>query len=93
MGERFFKHPCETWDEKKCHRLSRRIAKDGLGTKYSFRGYIGGFGSYGTREYNGGCTREGEWYDGEIFPLPELPDGYEIVVVPTWGYRIQKKGG
>lgn len=32
----------------------------------------------------------GASYNGEIRPLPVLAEGYEIIVVPTWGWRIRK---
>ena len=48
--------------------MANRTAKDGLGTPYPFRGYIGM--NFGEVHYNGGCIREGKWYKGEFFPLP-----------------------
>ena len=40
--------------------------------------------------YNGGTVIDGEWWQGEEWQLPLLAEGYEIVHVPTWGYRIIK---
>ena len=87
MAEKIYKIKPEVWDEKKCRRASRRTAKDGLGTPYHFKGYIGSL--FGVIRYNGGCIREGEWYNGEDRPLPIVAEGYEIVHVPTWGWQIR----
>ena len=92
----YYIHPQKTWDAKKCERLARHTAKDGMGTKYHFKGYLGSSASipvtFGLQEYNGGCIHNGEWYKGEIRLFPKLAEGYEIVIVPSWGYRIQKIG-
>jgi hypothetical protein len=56
--------------------------------------YFGELGHYVfglVARYNGGCIRNGEWYPGEEWQLPKLAAGFEIVVVPTWGYRIVKQ--
>ena len=82
-----YKHSAEVWDEKKCQKMVKHRAKDGLGTPYPFKGYIGST-KYGLVRYNGGCVREGKWYAGENFPLPKIPKKYKIIHVPTWGYRI-----
>ena len=91
----YYVHPQETWDERKCAKLARRYARDGLGTKYPFPGYLGSSActpaTFGQTRYNGGCVRNGDWYEGEEFPFPILPDGYEIVVVRTWGWRLVRK--
>lgn len=90
-----FCHPQETWNEAKCAKLARRYARDGLGTKYPFPGYLGSSASippkYGEIRYNGGCSHDGKWYQGEFFPLPIIPDTYEIIVVRTWGWRLVRK--
>jgi hypothetical protein len=86
--------PQETWDAAKCEKMAKHLAKDGLGTPYPFKGYIGGSSSippaYGPIRYNGGCIREGQWYQGENRPLPKVADGYVIEWVTSWGYRIRK---
>lgn len=96
MQTKFYIHPQEVWDKEKCEKMAKRRAKDGLGTPYPFKGYIGNYLSaysgYGKIRYNGLCFRNGEWYNGEIRPLPLVADGYEIVEVPRWGYRIRRKG-
>ena len=92
--EPIFNHEAEVWSAAKCERMANRVATDGLGTKYPFKGYIGSTASipstYGTTIYNGGCIHNEEWYAGENRPLPILAKGFEIVVVPTWGWRIKK---
>lgn len=86
---KYQQHPSETWDAARCEKEANHTASDGLGTPYPFKGYIGSH--YGKHRYNGGVIRDGEYYDGEIVPLPEVDDAYEIIHVPTWGYRIVKK--
>ena len=78
--------PQEVWDEARCQQAAKHTATDGLGTKYPFKGYIGN--NYGETRYNGGCVRDGQWWQGEYRPLPRIASGYEIVYVPSWGWRI-----
>jgi len=89
----FYIHPRETWDEEKCKKIAKRVARDGMGTKMHFPGYIGSciapYG-WGKTRYNGGCVRDGEWYDGEIRRLPRVAKGFKIVKRPTWGYQLVK---
>ena len=85
-----YQHPQETWSEAKCARLVNRTVKDGLGTPYPFKGYIHDKEAGYIQRYNGGCSRDGEWYQGEERKDPILAEGYEIVVVSTWGKRIIK---
>ena len=88
-----YEHPRETWDRKKCEKLAKRIAKDGLGTKYPFKGYIGDLirQCSGTKVWhNGGTVIDGKWYQGETQQLPDVAEGFKIVNVLTWGYRIIK---
>lgn len=91
----YYVHPREVWDAKTCEKLAKHTAKDGLGTPYPFKGYLGSSASipprFGKIRYNGGKVINGEWYQGEEFPLPEVAEGYEIVKVPSWGWRIVKK--
>jgi hypothetical protein len=93
--DNYYVHPEETWDEKKCAKLAKHYASDGLGTKYPFPGYLGcstsGYPRFGRIRYNGGCVRNDEWYAGEEIPFPKIPESYEIVVVPSWGWQIRKK--
>lgn len=90
-----YQNKAETWDAKTCEKKAKHVAKDGLGTPYPFKGYIGSSTSippkYGAIRYNGGCVREGEWYQGEFFPLPNVAEGFVIQHVPNWGYRIVKE--
>jgi hypothetical protein len=85
-----YQHHAEIWDTAKCRKAARRHAKDGMGTRYPFLGYIGNH--FGETRYNGGCVREGRWWPGENRPLPVVTDAYEIVRVPTWGYQLRRKG-
>lgn len=89
-----YQHEPEVWDEKKCAKAAKHWARDGMGTKYPWPGYIGctTSGQYGTHRYNGGTTINGEWWQGEVKPLPIVHEKYEIIEVPTWGYRIVLKG-
>lgn len=84
-----YQHPAEVWDAKKCQQMARYRATDGMGTPYPFLGYIGD-SCYGDIRYNGGCERGGKWWQGEKHPLPVVAEGFEIIHVPTWGYRIRK---
>jgi len=90
-----YQHPVEVWDEAKCAKLAKHTAKDGMGTPYPFKGYLGSSASipprFGPIRYNGGCVRDDKWYQGENRPLPEVHEDYEIVKVPTWGWRIKRK--
>ena len=92
---KIYQHTPEIWDKATCEKKAKRIAKDGLGTPYPFKGYIGSSAkcpaTFGVTHYNGGCIRNDEWYAGEDFPFPILAEGFEIVRVPTWGWRIVKK--
>lgn len=88
-------HPQETWDEAKCDKAARYAPKDHWGNRPP-KGIISRSGSahvqYGeTLRFNGGCVRDGEWYEGERKPLPIIPDTYEIVTLSSWGLRIQRK--
>lgn len=85
----YYVHQQEVWDRDKCLKASRRIATDGMGTPYPFPGYIGSHQTgYGKQRYNGGCVRDGKWYCGEEKPLPKVADGFKIITVVSWGFRI-----
>ena len=86
----YYQHPQEVWNEARCRKEANHTAKDGFGTPYPFKGYIG-FSQWGKTRYNGGCIRDDCWWEGEVRPLPKVTDGFEIIYVPTWGYRIKKK--
>lgn len=95
----WYTRPQEVWDEKKCAKAAKYLHRDSCGTPWPFRGYIYGtaVGSIpkigGKTRYNGGITREGKWYQGEVIPLPKIHEDYEVVyMTPDWGYRIRKKG-
>jgi hypothetical protein len=82
----------EVWDAKQCEKAAKRTVKDGMGTPYPFKGYLNQPSPHGWLDvrYNGGCTIDGKWWQGEHFPFPILAEGYEIVYVSTWGYRIKR---
>lgn len=79
--------PRETWDAKKCAKLAKATQRDGLGTPYSFKGYVGNIIQKSV-DYNGGTVINGEWYQGIVCELPVIPEGFAFVNVPTWGLRI-----
>ena len=93
----YYIHPRETWNAATCRKKAKYTATDGHGTPYPFKGYIGSdhfslyHESYGTKSYNGGCVRNGDWYEGETRLLPIIPDHFEIVHLPAWGYQIKEK--
>lgn len=91
---KIFQHVQEEWDHATCERKAKHLASDGCGTPYPFRGYIGSSASrpaaYGTELYNGGIVLYDTWYKGEHRPLPKVAKGFEIRVVPTWGWQIVK---
>lgn len=87
-----FKYPRETWSVEQCNKMVRYTASDGMGTKYPFKGYIGSSASrpaaYGVEKYNGGIVIDNEFYDATLREFPILPNGFEIVAVSSWGWRI-----
>ena len=89
----YFTHPQETWTPRQCELAAKRFARDGMGTRYPWPGYIGSFANpsgsgYGKIRFNGGCCHGGDWYEGEIRPLPFVAKGFKIIRVPSWGWRI-----
>jgi hypothetical protein len=87
-----YQHKAEVWDKAKCLKLSKRLATDGMGTPYPFKGYIGSSAcrpsTFGTEIYNGGCIRNGIWYRGEHRTFPKLAKGFKIKLIPSWGWQI-----
>jgi len=83
----------EKWDRKKAERFAKTTTKDAYGTKEPYPGLIksGAVGGYGTTIYNGGCIRDGKWYDGEQRSLPQVPSDFEWITKPTWGWQLVKK--
>jgi len=95
---KIFMHQKETWDEAKCRKASRHINRDDLGTVVGPKGLINcdsspypRFGQ--TRIYNGGCIRNGEWFNGETIPLPIIPDTYRFRDISSWGTVIEEVQG
>jgi hypothetical protein len=87
-----YEHERECWGEKTCARIANHTARDGSGTPYPFKGYIGSSASvpaaYGLTIYNGGTSINGKWYRSVHRPLPKVADGYQIITVATWGWRL-----
>lgn len=85
-----FQFPQETWDKAKCEKLAKRKGKNA-----PFKGYLGSAFSippaYGEIRYNGGCVHGDKWWQGENRPLPIVAEGFEIVYVSMWGWRLKKK--
>lgn len=95
QDETYYRYPQETWDEKTCKKWSRHSLPDNWGNREP-KGLINHIGShrveYGqVREYNGGCIREGKWYQGEIRPLPIIHEKYEFYHLTNWGLTIRLK--
>ena len=91
----YYEYPQETWDEKTCRKWSKHNPADHWGNRRP-RGLINHIGSheaeYGqVHEYNGGCVREGKWYQGELRPLPIIHEKYEFYPLQTWGLTIRLK--
>ena len=90
-----FQHPQETWDNKKCAKVAKSNPKNAFGDAYG-KGYIGSSASippaYGKIRYNGGCERNGEWWQGENRPFPKVAEGYEIISITGRGWFLRKKG-
>jgi len=84
-----YENPAEVWDAARCQRAAKHRAKDGCGTPYHFKGYIGNH--YGVTRYNGGCIRAGQRWQGENKPLPIIDPAFELVHKPTWGWQIVAK--
>ena len=66
----------EEWDLAACIKAAKYTAKDGYGTPYPFKGYIG-------------CSQIGSEYNHN--PLPKIHPDFQIEMVLSWGYRIIKK--
>lgn len=84
IDDSYYQHPREVWDAKKCAKMAKK--------RYFTLGHY----AHGTRvRYNGGTVvpwngpeEEQKWYPGEQWPLPEVAEGYVLVRVPTWGYKL-----
>lgn len=92
----YYIHKQEKWTAEKCLKMSRRVFRDGLGTPGGPLGLISNTGSaypqYGDKvRYNGGCVRDGQWYEGEEVPLPKIPKTFRFRHITSWGTIIEKK--
>jgi len=90
-----FQHPQEVWDAAKCAKVAKANPKNAFGDGYG-KGYMGSSASipsaYGSTHYNGGCERNGDWWQGEYRPFPQIAEGYEIIHISTRGWFLRKKG-
>lgn len=86
----YYRPPAEHWDTARCEREVKKISTDAAGTPYPWPGYVGcsTVQGYGKTRYNGGCNRVGSWWEGEIRDLPEVADGFTLVHIISWGWRI-----
>lgn len=84
----------EVWDAAKCAKIAKQRRRDGYGTLHPYPGLVQATGSpygYGKRRFNGGCVREGDWWEGEDIPYPVIPDEFVFVLRPTWGVYIVRR--
>lgn len=84
-----YQHPQEIWDEATCAKRARRGKGPEKGMIASSSSVYPQYGQH-TR-YNGGCIRNGEWYQGEAVPLPQIPDTFEFEQRLSWGTFIRRK--
>lgn len=92
---KIYVHKQDIWSEAECRKRSRYNPPNAYGDKNPWPGLISGsadpYAGYGhTVRYNGGCIRDGEWYDGESKPLPKIPETYRFVYRPTWGTYLER---
>ena len=92
---KYYRYPQETWDEAKCKKMAGFAPADHWGNrppKGLINDYSSAYPAPGLRHrYNGGCVRDGDWWEGEEAPLPIIHPDYEIVPLSSWGDRIQRK--
>jgi hypothetical protein len=87
----YFHVPPERWDTELCNRVARTREKDGMGTPAPWPGLRMDLKS-GPERYNGGVVRDGQWFPGIVHTLPTVPDAFAWVRIPTWGWRLVRKG-
>jgi len=85
--EEFYQHPQVTLTVKECKKLQVRC-KNAFGDAWPYKGHYHPL--IGPIRYNGGCTRDDEWWPGEVGSVPIVPKGWEVRHIPTWGYHVQK---
>lgn len=88
---KYYHYPQEVWDKEKCEKVAKRTWKN----LAPFKGYMGcsqtHLSEFGTHRLNGGTVINGEWYPGIVKPLPVVHEDFEIVHVPTWGWRLKRR--
>ena len=86
----------EEWAFHTCLKRSKKVAKDGMGTPYPFKGLVQPSGApvvhYGHQVFNGGCTINRKWYKGWFRPLPLLHKNFHYVYRASWGTFIELIG-
>lgn len=91
----FYEYPLEVWDEKTCKKWSKHNPADywgARGPKGQINHHSSHYAEYGQiRYFNGGCVREGKWYQGEARPLPIINEKYEFYHLHSWGLIIRLK--
>jgi hypothetical protein len=93
----YYTHPQEVWNEAKCKAVAKHREMDSYGSIHPYAGKVAGVGSscaeYGqTQRYNGGyIAPDGNWYNGEVRPLPQIPETYEFYKIVSWGTYLRKK--
>ena len=95
----YFTHPAEKWTKEQCEKAVKRIARDGLGTPYSFKGahpeikgkgeYEQGYSHQIAAEVNTGTIR----YNGGKIINGEWYEGeiFQLPILPAgfkWVYRL-----
>lgn len=97
MVMKTYTYPTEVWSADKCLRFSKRYARDGMGTKYPFPGYLEQPHSCGRHgfplRFNGGTVIGDEWYEAVLWPLPEVAQGFKWITEVSWGWRLVKEQG
>ena len=91
---KYWKPEPEVWDEKKCAKVAKKRGRDGYGTRHPYPGLVqasGAVGGYGKTKYNGGCVRDGDWWEGEDIPFPVIPKEYCYVYRSMWGTYLMRR--
>lgn len=91
----YYVHPEETWDETRCQKVARQNPRNAFGDKEPWPGRVSAFGSAycqpgSSQRYNGGCIRNGTWYQGEAMPLPVIPESWRFVTRSYWGIYLER---
>jgi hypothetical protein len=92
---KIFLYPKETWDKEDCERRSKHRRKNAFGDSGPaglIASNASSYPEYGqTIRFNGGCFINGENYDAQSRPLPDIHPDYEFYSMTGWGTGIRKK--